>query len=113
MIEKAIDLLERTLKLSSDGKKRWPMITQEASFVLNSREILHLGHSLFEIRTGYQPSTAAELKFSTTQRLQVQVFLLTCDLSTDLKATDHANAVFNFMAKRDELHTEVIAKSSC
>jgi hypothetical protein len=75
MAEKSNDLLQRILKKIRVGKDKWPPDVQNATFELNRREIIHLGHTPYEILFGYQPSSKTELAFPTVNRARLALML--------------------------------------
>jgi hypothetical protein len=103
MVEKSNDLLQRILKKIRVGKDKWPLDVQNATFELNRREIIYLGHTPYEILFGYQPASKTELAFPTANRAELALLLATPDwLSKIIDDSNLNDLVFNFMAAREE-----------
>jgi hypothetical protein len=111
LAEKCNDLLQRILKKISNGVEAWPLKVQPAAFELNRREIVHLGHTPYEIHFGYQPPSALEVNFPSYSRQATIEFLKHEDTFERLDEDTMREAVFQFMVKRIDIHTEVNQKS--
>jgi hypothetical protein len=109
--EKSNDLLQRILKKIRVSRDKWPLNVQNATFELNRREIIHLGHTLYEILFGYQPASKTELAFPTVNQAGLALMLteewldkMTCDNGLDKR-------IFDFMAIREETCQKIQHKS--
>ncbi|KAI0996284.1 hypothetical protein K3495_g11896 [Podosphaera aphanis] len=109
MVEKAIDIFQRVLKMSSNPSE-WPDHVSQTVFEVNNREIVHLSHSPVQILFGFEPSGATTKRYPEYKREALSVALKGQD--NLLPGEDeHVVNVIDLMSRPNGVRRETLGRS--
>ncbi|RKF81396.1 Pro-Pol polyprotein [Golovinomyces cichoracearum] len=110
MVEKAIDILQRILKKTTDVR-RWANNVPAATLEVNKREIPHLTYSPPNILFGFDPAGTLDVKFPLEKRKNLAASLARGKTDIYLNDDEHADKVIHYIIDHARKQSEVLERS--